>query len=57
MSRASVPLAGFQVTLIGRFWVTPEVEAEESIKRVAEWFDVKPASVRAAVTFENQLAA
>ena len=24
MSRASVPLAGFQVTLIGRFWVTPE---------------------------------
>ena len=25
MSRASVPLAGFQVTLIGRFWVIPEV--------------------------------
>ena len=24
MFRASVPLAGFQVTLIGRFWVTPE---------------------------------
>ncbi len=25
MSRASVPLAGFQVTFNGRFWVTPEV--------------------------------
>jgi hypothetical protein len=25
-SRASFSLAGFQVTLIGRFWVTPEVE-------------------------------
>src|SRR5580693_6073211 len=24
-SRASFSLAGFQVTLIGRFWVTPEV--------------------------------
>jgi hypothetical protein len=22
--RASFPLAGFEVTLIGRFWVTPE---------------------------------
>ena len=27
MSRASVPLAGFQVTLIGRFWVTPDVDS------------------------------
>ena len=25
-SRASFSLAGFQVTLIGRFWVTPEAE-------------------------------
>ena len=25
MSRASVPLAGFQVTFNGRFWMTPEV--------------------------------
>ena len=39
-------------------WVLAKAfEAEESINRVAEWFDVKPASVRAAVTFENQLAA
>src|SRR5258708_11143156 len=28
-SRASFSLAGFQVTLIGRFWVTPEVNREE----------------------------
>jgi uncharacterized protein (DUF433 family) len=33
------------------------VQAEQSIERVAEWFEVKPASVRAAVDFENQLAA
>ena len=39
-------------------WILAKAfEAEESINRVAEWFDVKPASVRAAVTFEKQLAA
>src|SRR5712691_4842354 len=27
--RASFSLAGFQVTLIGRFWVTAEVESED----------------------------
>ena len=32
-------------------------EVEESINRVAKWFEVKPASVRAAVKFENRLAA
>ncbi len=38
-------------------WVLAKAfEAEESINRVAGWFDVKPASVRAAVTFENRLA-
>jgi hypothetical protein len=27
-SQASFSLAGFQVTLIGRFWVTPEAQDE-----------------------------
>ena len=39
-------------------WILAKAfEAEESIERVAEWFDVKPPSVRAAVKFEKQLAA
>jgi hypothetical protein len=28
-SQASFLLAGFQVTLIGRFWVTPEAQQRE----------------------------
>jgi hypothetical protein len=28
-SQASFSLAGFQVTLIGRFWVTPEDECDK----------------------------
>jgi SOS response associated peptidase (SRAP) len=30
--RASFSLAGFQVTLIGRFWVTPEVHSADTLK-------------------------
>jgi hypothetical protein len=33
MSRVSFPLAGFQVTLYGRFWVTPEDEQGQGIWR------------------------
>src|ERR1700693_411642 len=40
-SRASFSLAGFQVTLIGRFWVTPEVPVR-GVGRHRFWFSSLP---------------
>src|ERR1700693_4214743 len=40
-SRASFSLAGFQVTLIGRFWVTPEVPVR-GVGRYRFWFSSLP---------------
>ncbi len=40
-SRASFSLAGFQVTLIGRFWVTPEEQFKATAK-LGEFLDARP---------------
>ena len=41
MSRASLSLAGFQVTFIGRFWVTAEAEVAQEMPNNAVLNPVK----------------
>jgi hypothetical protein len=45
-SQASFSLAGFQVTLIGRFWVTPEARIRQLAQPVLPQLDLERAFLR-----------